>query len=358
MKSTQDRATSPLSAIEISKTIVSIKEMGAEYVAISTPYEVPGGDATAQTKMWCDAIRNQNMKVWHRHSWPSDEGWYGVPKDEAKDRIQDTKNWILAHKELFRNGDIFCPKPEPQNMGIGGVNGNGKRFADKTAFNKWLRDMTIACRDAFSSLGLSVEVGYWGFDGFVVCGYNNPDWQGKSFLEPATVQLMLNEICCDHYPAPSGKPMSDFLKVFKQAWPEVHLVIGEYGTTGANDKVVQLKEVFADLKADLSVTGINYWQAGPDGADVALLNNDFTLNALGQELKKQWAGITPTPVPIPQPQPQPLPVTDLKSVLDAIADLRKAVDSRDVLELVETTAWGAGSLSDRMKKIKILVPNT
>ena len=356
MKETQDRGNNPMPVGTVNTMVSRIKEMGFEYVAISTPYDTPNAmSGPAQAKMWCDAIRAQGMKVWHRHSWASDQGWYGVPKDVSNDRIIDTKNWILANPTLFKNGDIFTPKPEPQNMGIVGINGDGNRFADKTAFNKWLRDMTVACKEAFTTLSLSVEVGFWGFDGFITCGYNNPDWELKAYLnnrllESETVIAMGNTICADHYP-PTGKPMSDFLRVFKQTWPGVKLFIGEYGTTQGGDKVTQLNGVLNDLKADLIVTGLNYWESGPDGQDVALLNPDLTINATGNAIKAFFtANPEPTPTPTPTPTPEPAPIPEI--------NIDIALKSMEILRQVSVIVFKTGvTLTAKVNELKALLIN-
>lgn len=290
MKLTQDRATNPPSDTDKNHYAQTVKSLGAEYMAISTPYDTPSGgpDATAVTTAWVNAIRANGLKVWHRHSWLSDEGWYGVPKNTTNDRIDDTKNWILAHADLFKEGDIFCPKPEPQNMGVYGINGNGDRFKSVAAFNLWLQDMTKACKEAFTQLGLNVKVGYWGFDGFVVCGYNNPDWTGRTFLEPLTVQSMDNIVCTDHYPSLVGKPMSDFINVFKKALPGAKLFIGENGSAAGGDTAAQFTSDYNACLADSVCVGYNYWQLGPDGSSEKLINSDFSLTAVGNKVKELW----------------------------------------------------------------------
>lgn len=302
MKLTQDRAMNPPSDADKAKYATIAKTLNAEYVAISTPYDTPSGgpDATSVTLAWCTAIRAQGRKVWHRHSWLSDEGFYNVPRNYTNDRITDTKNWILAHANLFQNGDIFCPKPEPQNMRIFGVNYGDPataRFGSVAIFNSWLRDMTTACKAAFQQLGLSVKVGYWGFDGFVTCGYDNPDWTGKSFLEASTVSAMDSIVAVDHYPSLVGKPMSDFISVFKKTLPTAKLFIGENGSANSADPASQFASDYGACAADPICIGYNYWQMGPDGGSEKLINADFSFTAVGNKVKDTWTITTPTPIP-------------------------------------------------------------
>jgi hypothetical protein len=349
MKNQQDAAQNPPSLEIIKLHALRTKEANAEMGAVSTPYDLPNGaDPMPKTLEWVDALDAQGLLVWHRHSWASDEGWYGVAKNTTNDRIQDTKNWILtngkAFPRLFKKGYIFTPKPEPQNMGINGVNGNSPyRFASAAVFNVWIRDITLACKQAFEELGFEVaigkydptkiNIGYWGFDGFVACGYGNPDWQGKSFLEKATVDAMGGAICVDHYPAASGKPMSDFFKVLKQAHPTMkYIQLGEYGATGSGDAVVQIQQVFNDILAEPMVDFVNYWHLGAQfGTIEKLLNADHTFNAAGLKIKEIYGTIPPVPAPPSDTTPVLEALKNVKIDLGVIMDdLRKTADEVQV----------------------------
>lgn len=316
MKISQDSVRNPISLELKRKGVGRAKELGCTHAAISTPYDTPHGapDSNEQSKEWVDVIRQNGMKVWHRHSWLSDEGWYDTQHNNGDDRIADTVAWIKAHKDLFQNGDIFTPKPEPQNMRVIGINwddANTARFKNPQQFNEWLRNMSKACRAALDELGLQgVKVGYWGFDGFVVCGYNNSDWQGKSFLEKSTVDQMEDGISVDHYPPP-GTTMADFIRVFKQVWAGKKLIIGEYGAKGLDSEGVkaQIIEVFNTLEKDPIVTGINYWPM-VGGLDGQLLNNEYDPAPWFDVVRVYYtSGAVPTPTPIPTPTPPPVPPT-------------------------------------------------
>lgn len=289
MTDTQDVAQHPFSKADKEKRCQEVANLGATGVGICTPYNVPGPDAMSQTAEWIQAAIKSNLKIWLRPSWADDEGWYGVPKQITNDRIADTVTWIKAfnakYPGLLRKVQYFTPKPEPQNMGVSGMNGATPfRFSSVAVFNKWLRDMQLACQQALASIGLSnIIVGHWGFDGFVVCGFNNPDWSGKSFLEPATVQALDNLLVVDHYP-PTGTTLADFIKVFKQTWPGVKLGVGEYGTMQPTDKVLQLINFITDLNDPVFSGFFSYWNLD-GGQDVALLNPDRTVNATGKLLR-------------------------------------------------------------------------
>lgn len=325
MPMTQDKAASPLSMVEKEKRCQAIKDLGATGVAISCSYDVPAGfpDAMNQVHEWIQAAKKFNLSVWNRSSWCSDEGWNGVPKQTSNDRINDTVNWIKSYNIKypgdFANVKFFTPKPEPQNMGIMGVNtGSNARFASKAAFNKWLRDMLSFTTTAFNSIGSSPKIGYWGFDGFITCGFGNPDHQGTSVLEASTVTGLGNLLIVDHYP-PQGTTMAQFLQVFKQTWPGVKMGVGEYGTTNSSDKPGQLKGVLDNLNADPIFSGFfNYWNLD-GGPDVALLTNGAP-NAIGDMLKSYYGTVTP---PIP-----PIPPTSLDQRVLILEQQMKIVENR------------------------------
>lgn len=316
MKKQQDNVTAPLSLADKQKAVGRLKELGCTHVPISVPYDTPSGapDVIAQIAEWVNVIKAAGLKTWHRHSWLSDEGFYNTPKNTGGNtRIFDTVNWIKNNPSLFQNGDIFSPKPEPQNMGVIGINTGDSanaRFKNVAEFNTWLRDMAFTCKAQFNAMNLSgVKVGYWGFDGFVVCGFGNPDWQGKSFLEKATVTAMEDGIACDHYP-PTGTTMAQFIALFKQVWPNTNLIIGEYGAKGTDQasNISQINATFTALK-DPIVKGVNYWPA-IGGIDGPLLNNSFDPILGFETVKSYFTSGTPTPEPEPEPTPVPSPETE------------------------------------------------
>lgn len=350
MTDSQDVAQSPLSSAEKDRRCNAIKGLGAIGVAVSTPYNVPSGypDAMNQTHEWIVSAAKYGLKVWLRQSWADDEGWYGVPKQITNDRITDTANWIKAYNAKYpsdlNNVTHFTAKPEPQNMGINGVNSSSNyRFASPAVFNKWLRDMMYACKTAFTGIGFAgVDFTKWGFDGFITCGYDNPDWQGKSFLESATVTAMGNEIAVDHYPA--AKPYSDFVAVFKQTWPNIKYSVSEYGGDAA-----ELKTVLDTVKDDPMFAGFfNYWNLD-GGADVALLTNGVP-NQTGTTLQSYYNGATTPPSN-----------TDLGIVLSAIngldADIKAKIDQdKLLLGQIKVIVWGTDTTSTKVSKLKTLLP--
>src|SRR5258708_2555206 len=211
MKETKDIICNPRSIAFINQWVTTAKDLGVNYISIETPYDNPAcGDSLAYTKEWVTAIRAQKLHVWHRHMPMAFEGIYSTPKDQTADYITMISTYIKNNPNLFQAGDIFTPIPEPQNGGIKGITYCPEQiciFSGAADFNHWLRLAMNISQKAFTTIGLSgkVQVGYFGFDGFVTWGDNNPDWSG--ILEKKTVQQMGN-ITIDHYPEAVGKTMS------------------------------------------------------------------------------------------------------------------------------------------------------
>jgi hypothetical protein len=254
-------------------------ELGANYVAVSTPYDNPDcGNSVDYTRTWVNAIRAHNLKVWHRHMPLAFESIYSTPKSNASDFKTMIVNYIHQNPDLFADEDIFTPIPEPQNGGIFGVTGcvdNICQFSSIETFNQWLRDIMTVSKDSFTAAGKNLKIGYFGFDGYIAWGDNNPDWDG--ILEDATI-LQMGNITIDHYPELVGDTMDNDLTELEQRYPGVDIVIGEWGTaTGLNTPQQVINSMGAAANHP-SVKGFNYWQFGPGGAGEQLINDDFTNN--------------------------------------------------------------------------------
>lgn len=280
MKQTKDVICTQDSLQFIQKWVSTAKTLGINYISVETPYDNPScGNAVAYTKTWLSVIRSQGLHVWHRHMSLSFEGIYGVKKSATKNYINQISNYIKANPTFFQAGDIFTPTPEPQNGGIAGINCDPHQsicvFRDAARFNKWLRDAMTASTQAFQSIGLGgkIKIGYYGFDGFIAWGDNNPDWHG--ILEDATVQQMGN-ITIDHYPEAVGDTMSNDLNELQAKYPTTPIVIGEWGTIMGGNIKQQVRDSMSAAKRP-NVVGFNYWHLGPGGCGYeSLVSNNFT----------------------------------------------------------------------------------
>jgi hypothetical protein len=278
MKESKDRLCNQRDSGFIAMYVNRAKELGANYLAVETPYDDPTcGSALNYTYRWVEQVRQAGLSVWHRHMPLTFEGIYDTPKKNGLDYLGQIENYIRQNPGLFKAGDIFTPIPEPQNGGIKGItycSQNVCQFGSAGDFNRFLREAILRSREAFAAIGLAgkIEIGYYGFDGFIAWGDNNPDWNG--ILEDETVKLMGN-ITIDHYPQVTGGNMAEDLAELNARYPGVPVVIGEWGSIVSGDYAGQVEKAMAAAAANKSVIGFNYWHLGAGGHE-ALINEDFS----------------------------------------------------------------------------------
>lgn len=277
MKDTKDAICGQRPQAWIERWVDKAVELGANYVAISTPYDNPDcASSLPYTQMWVNVIRSRGLKVWFRQMPLAFEGIYSKTKNNSNNFLTLISNYIKANPGLYQDGDIFTPIPEPQNGGIQGITycANGVcQFPSKENFNQWLRDAINVSRSAFQSIGKNnMKIGYFGFDGFVAWGANNPDWNG--ILEDTTIAAMGN-ITIDHYPEAIGSTMKQGLDELQARYPGIQIIIGEWGTINNTNVEQEVRDSMAAAKRQ-GVVGFNYWQFGPGGAGEQLINDDFS----------------------------------------------------------------------------------
>ncbi len=279
MKESKDRVCDQRAQTFIDQWVTTAANLGVNYIAVETPYDSPGcGNSVTYTQHWVQAIHSRGLHVWHRHMPLAFEGIYNTPKNLNIDYLQQIANYIRANPTFFRDGDIFTPIPEPQNGGIQGVTYCSRSiciFQNPAQFNQWLRNAMSTSETAFQQIGLGgkIKIGYFGFDGFVAWGDNNPDWHG--ILEDTTIAQMGN-ITIDHYPELVGDTMSNDLNELQTRYPNVPIVIGEWGTVADGNPMQQVQNSMGAARRS-NVVGFNYWHMGIGGNE-GLINEDFSLN--------------------------------------------------------------------------------
>jgi hypothetical protein len=289
MKETKDRIRNPRSNDFIERWMDAAKELGANYVAIDTPMENPtNGNSFEYTNNWLIRARQRDLNIFHRHPSLSFEGIYDVKKDPTKDYSDVAANYIKQNPNFFRSGDLFS-LPEPQNGGISGLNCNQDCiFQSRSEFNEFLQNFVKKCQAAFSEIGLKdqVQVGFFGFDGFVTAGLDNPDWLGKTALDSQTMAAMNNNLAVDHYPKKAENMTAD-IKTIKSAWPNAKLFFSEIGA-GNGESPEQMRTIFSAIR-DSDALGINYWHLGMGGQE-ALINEDFSKRPNFYEVQAWFKG--------------------------------------------------------------------
>jgi len=291
MKETKDRVENQRDDDFVNKWMDAASELGVTHVAIDTPLDNPKGeDSIDYTRRWLNAARKRSLLVFHRHMPLTAEGIYDRKKNPDVDYLKMVEDYVIQHPDFFREGDIFSV-PEIQNWGIKGGTYCPQDvciFDSRESYNTFIRDLASVAETAFAGIDLKDKVKVWGhgFDGFVTAGLDNPDWEGKSFIEPATMLAMDNVLSLDHYPNPSAKMETD-LEIIRNVWPQALLFISEWGTIHG-ESVSEMRKVL-EIFQRYPVIGINYWHMGMGGQE-ALLEDDFSKTDRFEELKAWFHG--------------------------------------------------------------------
>lgn len=304
MKLTKDRVCDQPTDEYIEKYVQMAKTGGVTHLALEVPLvDVLGQDednliycngqkkdVLQYSRRWIKACRKNNINVIIRPPLISAEGIYNHPKKPDLSKSQELiGNYYSEIAKDLQKGDIVLLPPEPQNYGIKGSSrafggygncDNGCAFEDRIAFNEWIRETRATIKTALGAKLEEVTIGCCGVDGFTTIGYGNQDWEPKilsgeweSFIENATIDALGGILWIDHYP-PQGKSMADFLSKFNKKFPNVKIVIGEFGDTEGRGREY-VRQVLQDCANNPSVYGFVYWHGGPGGKE-ALLKSDLS----------------------------------------------------------------------------------
>lgn len=305
MKLTKDTQRNPVSIENKNKIAKLAKELGVTHLTVDTPYDnASGTDVIKDTREWVKAIREAGLSVSHRHMLMGFEGIYDQQRNSGIDFTAEMRQWMIDNADLIQEGDTWTPMPEPQNGGVVGINCNPNAqaciFKDVNEFNKFIQDVVTTSRKTLQELGKNnVKVICCGFDLFVVSGNNNPDWEGKSFLQPETVNVLKPEgIAVDHYPQPDYKTgerrtYGEDLDQAEKTWPGVPIILTEVGKPDVNDaeSVESMFSAFRQHAEDGPLEGVFWWPFGPSGLEESLLNPDFTPKPIYWEVQKGFASL-------------------------------------------------------------------
>jgi hypothetical protein len=251
MKTSRDRAraelNNPAYDEDIKQQLKLIKQTGATYVTVSTPYDE---EFMPYLKRWVTLSRSEGLKVWFRGNWSNWEGWFEYPKNLGPaQHTAKTKNFISAHPELFESGDIFDPCPECENSGFWPQDGKN---AD---YRKFVINQQKEITTSFKEINKDVTV-YQSIIG----------GRAKDVLDKPTFDSLGNIIGIDHY-VKSPSVMEEFINYF---WnnSQTRSLVTEFGApipdlngpmndTQQAEFVKQVLEVL--YKHRDKVHGLNYW---------------------------------------------------------------------------------------------------
>lgn len=252
-----------------------IRDMGANCVAIGTPYDE---EFVSYLTKWVIGARRYGLHVWYRGNLSGWEGWFGYPKiTEPEIHHRQIDTFINLHPDLFAEGDIFTPAPEPENGGPGDPRTTGRR----SEFLRFLTDSYATCSAAFSSINKSVTCGYFSMNGDVA----------RDILDKETVKNTGNVIVIDHYVREADKMAADIrLLALKY---DSSVMVGEMGAPipdvngpmSEHEQAIFLESILSAIFHEgPNVIGVNYWVL--TGGTTALFNDDGTEREAASVVRK------------------------------------------------------------------------
>ena len=281
MKVTKDNVQGQSSDAYMANLMAAVKPFNPTHIGVAIPYEDPSSypGTTPQAgyaARWASAIRAAGRNIFWRQMPLEWEGIYSKPKNttrgvgtaagvlagtETTTYLAQMYQYIQAHPDQYRPGDILCPIPEPENGGINGVVGGatGGQFTDANLFRRWLRDAITVTNAALDLIGLrgQVAVGFFGTSGFLVYGnVSNP----KGFLDERTLDAM-GVLGMDDYPNPASGMATD-LASYEALYGPFPLMLTEWGTINETTDAARLtamQTVLDTLKSKPYFYGLNYW---------------------------------------------------------------------------------------------------
>lgn len=241
-----------------------IKGSGANCVALGTPYDE---EFVPILTKWVNSARAKNLKIWFRGNMSGWEGWFGYAKyTNPNDHHIGVANLISKHPELFEQGDIFTPAPEPEN----GILGD-PRFSleNKQNFLDFLPKSYSNCVSAFKAVKIDVTCGYFSVNG---------DVAKEIFTKDLLVDIG-DVLVIDHYVKEPAQLVKDIQAYNKQF--DTLVMLGEIGAPIPDIHGDMTEEQQAAYMSDLMqrlyeqqdiLLGMNYWVLR--GGSTTLLNEN------------------------------------------------------------------------------------
>lgn len=280
MKTSRDKARDKLADASydaaIDKQLSAIRSLGANYVALGTPYD---DEFIPYLTRWVKHARQHKLKVWFRGNFSRWEGWFEYPKDMTPDEhLTATASFIKKNPDLFEDGDIFDPCPECENAKY------WPQPAANGQFNEFLMSQKTVTESSFRQIDRQVMSNV-----FSVIG-----GRAREVMAPQTAAALGNVVTIDHY-IKDPKNMGEYIHYFATDLG-ARTLVGEYGAPIPDingditevDQAAHVDAVLGELyKGRRDVYGINYYVLSE--GTTALLNDDGTEREAAQVVKKYFS---------------------------------------------------------------------
>jgi hypothetical protein len=275
MKYSRDISRQPDILGRIPSYVNTAAALTPTHISVATPYDE---EFYPVLSTWVKQIHAKGMKVWFRGNWSSWEGWFDYAKfSDINEHHRKTEQFIINHKELFIDGDIFTPAPEPENGGIGDPRGSDEKTIQYRSF---LIQSYNACMRGAKKIGVNLSCGFFSMNGDVA----------KDILDKQTVDQIGGVVVVDHFVKSPQKLVSD-LKYIHEKYNS-NVVLGEFGAPipDIHGEMTQeqqrayVREVFEGLTAlDSWFLGVNYWTVF--GGSTRVVEDNLQERSVAEEIR-------------------------------------------------------------------------
>lgn len=282
MKVSRDRAREKMIEAEqkavIATSVKTISSIGANCIALGTPYN---DEFLPFLKLWVSEARKQHLHVWFRGNWAEWEGWFGYPKNlTVTEHIKKTKEFIQKNPDLFEDGDIFTPAPEPEN---GGPFDPVDSHTKTDLMRQFLIAGYIESARSFEEIGKRVTTNWLSMSGGVA----------KAIMNHETIYQLGNTVTLDHY-VENPSEMEEYVSYFSDRY-NAGIVLGEFGapipdlngSMSDKEQAVFVEKLLHELYEEGTVIkGVNYWSLSESSS--SLLNKKGQEKEVVATLKKYY----------------------------------------------------------------------
>ncbi len=232
----------------IDRQVSDISKTGATHVAIATPYD---DEFLPILRRWVKSARKYDLNVWFRGNWSGWEQWFEYEQIDRQTHIEKTKAFILANKDLFKDGDVFSACPECENGGPG----DPRKTGDIEGHRKFLIDEYKVTKRAFLDIKKEVASNYDSMNKDVA----------DQVMDMETTKALDGIVVIDHYVSSPEQLTSDIRRLAKQTGGRI--VLGEFGVPipdlngnmTEEEQALWLEKAFSKLIEMNEVAGVSYW---------------------------------------------------------------------------------------------------
>jgi Carboxypeptidase regulatory-like domain len=232
----------------IERQVKAIADTGATHIAIATPYDE---EFAPFLKRWVDTARTYGLNVWFRGNFSGWEGWFEYPSISREEHLKKTEDFILAHPDLFQDGDAFSNCPECENGGPGDPRLNG----DVIGHRQFLVAEYGAMQRAFKKINKNVRANFFSMNGDVA----------RLVMDKETTRELGGIVTIDHYVKTPEQLAKDVEVIARSSGGKI--ILGEFGApipdihgnlseAGQRQWIARTLEL---LETSQNVEGVNYW---------------------------------------------------------------------------------------------------